>query len=138
MLLKEGEKNGVEFINKAPLTDIDYEKGIFTVKTREKSYKAERVILATGGKSYPTLGTSGDGYVFAEKLGHTIVKPKPALTPVFIKEFNLGSCAGLSFKDVEITILRGAGKKKVTSRKGYRDYTSRNFRTWDNRLFKGV
>lgn len=118
LLLKEGEKNGVEFVNKSPLTEISYEDGIFIVKTRDKSYKAERVLLATGGKSYPTLGTSGDGYSFAEKLGHTIVNPKPALTPVFIKEFNFGSCAGVSFKDREVTILRGAGRKKEASRRG--------------------
>ncbi len=117
-LLKAGEKNGVEYLCKTPVSEISYEDGIFIIKSREKIYKSERVLITTGGSSYPTLGSSGDGYRFAQKLGHSVVTLKPALTPVYIKEFNFGSCAGLSFKEIEITILRGENRKKTASRRG--------------------
>ncbi len=42
-------------------------------------------MLATGGISYPKTGSTGDGYLFAKELGHTIIEPKPALCPVLLK-----------------------------------------------------
>jgi predicted Rossmann fold flavoprotein len=61
-------------------------------------------LIATGGKSYPRLGTSGDGYKFAEYFGHYVVRPKPALTPVKIKNFNLQVLSGTSFKEAKVKI----------------------------------
>ena len=56
------------------------------VKINTGIIECDKIILATGGKSYPTTGSTGDGYKFAEKLGHTIVKPKPSLVPVEVYE----------------------------------------------------
>lgn len=76
-------------------------------------YIASAVLIATGGASYPRTGSSGDGYALAAFLGHHIVPPRPALAPVFIKEFTLAALAGLSFHNAGLTIKRG-GKKIIT------------------------
>lgn len=75
-------------------------------------YEASAVIIATGGASYPATGSSGDGYTLAASLGHRIVAPRPALAPVYIKDFALGSLSGLSFRGAGLTIRR-AGLKKI-------------------------
>ena len=68
---------------------------------------ADNYLIATGGKSYPRTGSTGDGYKWLEKLGHTIIKPKPALTPIIIKEKNIKKLEGLSLKNVEISLWSG-------------------------------
>jgi len=67
--------------------------------------------LATGGMSYPSTGSSGDGYSFAESLGHLIAPVKPALAPVVCKCFEGDSLAGLSFEKVGLGLWR-KGKKQ--------------------------
>lgn len=68
--------------------------------------EAEKVIIATGGKSYPLTGSTGDGYKMAEKLGHTIIEIKPSLVPLelFNKEES-NQLQGLSLKNVRINII---------------------------------
>ena len=73
-------------------------------------YRAPQVLIATGGASYPRTGSTGDGYALAASLGHRIVTPRPALAPVFAKDFALNPLAGLSFRDAGLAILRG-GKR---------------------------
>lgn len=62
------------------------------------------VIIATGGKSYPVTGSSGDGYEFAEKLGHTIVELRPSLVPLVAKEMWIKDLMGLSLKNVSLSV----------------------------------
>lgn len=69
-----------------------------------KQYQALSVILATGGKSYPVTGSTGDGYQMAEQLGHMIVKPKPSLVPIVTKEDWCKKAQGLSLKNVTLTL----------------------------------
>lgn len=69
-----------------------------------KKIFADNYIICTGGKSYPKLGSTGDGYLWAEKLGHTILKPKPSLTPIKIKESWIKDAQGLSLKNVKLTL----------------------------------
>lgn len=83
------------------------------VKTQSGFIKADSVIIATGGKSYPLTGSTGDGYKMAEKLGHTIISPKPSLVPLVTHEKWVGELMGLSLKNVELTLFDG--KKKVYS-----------------------
>lgn len=75
-----------------------------------KVLKGDSVILATGGKSYAATGSTGDGYGFAEKLGHTVREMKPALVPFTVKENWCKELQGLSLKNVEILLTR-EGKK---------------------------
>lgn len=70
---------------------------------------AGKVVLATGGLSYPLTGSTGDGYRFAESAGHTVVKPRPSLVSLVCKERWIGELEGLSLKNVAFSLLR-AGK----------------------------
>ena len=67
---------------------------------------AENFLLATGGKSYPRTGSSGEAFKWLEKIGHTVIEPKPALTPIIIKESIIKELEGLSLKNVEISIWK--------------------------------
>ena len=71
----------------------------------KRQIKAKNYILATGGKSYPLTGSTGSGYKWAQKMGHKIIKPEPALTPLRIKEKWIKQVQGLSLKNVSIDIL---------------------------------
>ena len=76
----------------------------------EKVY-ADKIILATGGKSYPLTGSTGDGYIMAKKLGHTIITPKGSLVPLTSKDNDVKSLQGLSLRNVKI-ILKDIEKNK--------------------------
>jgi len=103
ILIDEISKNGHEIKTDSKVVKIAKE-GNFRVFTKEEEYNSKAVLIATGGKSYPRLGTSGDGYKFAEYFGHSVVRPKPALTPVKIKNFNLQVLSGTSFKEAKVKI----------------------------------
>lgn len=84
------------------------------LETKEK-IRADKVILATGGKSYPNTGSTGDGYKIAEKLGHTITKLKPSLVPLVASNKSIALCKqmqGLSLRNVAIKI-EDIEKRKV-------------------------
>lgn len=71
----------------------------------------EAVILATGGISYPSTGSTGDGYRFAQALGHTIVPPKGSLVPFETEETWCESLSGLTLKNVTLTVYNTKGKE---------------------------
>jgi hypothetical protein len=73
---------------------------------------AGKVILATGGLSYPATGSTGDGYAMAERLGHTIVPPKPALVPLETEEEFPKLLQGLSLENVEATVYCDGRRKE--------------------------
>jgi len=73
--------------------------------------KAENYLLSTGGLSYPRTGSTGEGYVWARQMGHTIIKPEPALTPVLVKERWVKELEGLSLKNVRISIYQDNKKQ---------------------------
>ena len=84
------------------VTKVKYEQD--SVK---KEINAEKIILATGGKSYPGTGSTGDGYLIAEKLGHTITKIRPSLVPLVVDPKDINICKslqGLSLKNVQIKL----------------------------------
>ena len=97
--------------------NIKYNSKVSEILTREGSALgvklengekifADKIILATGGKSYPLTGSTGDGYIMAETLGHTVTEIKPSLVPLetYSKE-EIKSLQGLSLKNVEINII---------------------------------
>ena len=97
------------------VTDIAAENGEITgVYVKDRFYPFDAVIICTGGASYPLTGSTGDGYAFAEKLGHTVVEPRGALIP--IETDDRYELAGLSLKNVTLNVsLNG---KKVYSELG--------------------
>ena len=81
------------------------ENKVTGVKTNKGELKADKVILATGGKSYPLTGSTGDGYELAKELGHTVTKIKPSLVPLEIHDKNLcKELQGLSLRNINIQI----------------------------------
>lgn len=76
-----------------------------------KKYYADAVIVATGGISYPSTGSTGDGYRFAKAVGHRITEQRPALVPLTVQEAWVKELQGLSLRNVEVTIF--SGKKKL-------------------------
>ena len=67
----------------------------------------DAVIIATGGISYPATGSTGDGYKFAAKCGHTVIEPKPALTGLKVRGNKTAEMAGLALKNSSLTIKNG-------------------------------
>ena len=84
-------------------------KGV-TLSDGRKVY-GDAVIVATGGISYPSTGSTGDGYRFAGKCGHKVTELSPSLVPMEVKEWYAGELMGLSLRNIEIRITDG--KKKL-------------------------
>ena len=108
---------GVELI-KGRVTDILTEdSAVKGVKTESGNIFGERVILATGGISYPVTGSTGDGHKLSEKLGHTVTELKPSLVPLETRE-NCAEMMGLSLKNVTLTLRDNEKNKNVFSEMG--------------------
>ena len=89
-------------------------KEVVGVRTTTEVLKADKIILATGGKSYPLTGSTGDGYKLAQKLGHTITKIKPSLVPLEIYEKDIcKNLQGLSLRNVNIKMIDNENKKII-------------------------
>ncbi len=97
------EKQGVNIELNTKALDISKQDDKFVIKTSKDKKIADVVVIATGGKSYPTTGSSGDGYIFAKKLGHKIIAPRAALVPIDLQNFN-SSLSGISLKNVTASI----------------------------------
>lgn len=82
VLLEELKNNKVKISTKEQVEEITKEDEVFTIQTNLTTYKSTKVVLAAGGKSYPALGTTGDGYRFLESFGLKINQPTPALVPL--------------------------------------------------------
>ncbi len=100
IIVKENKVIGVKFLHNG----------------KEKIMQADKIILATGGKSYPATGSTGEGYEIAKKLGHTITDIKPSLVPIVTKGESLELCKemqGLSLKNIAIKIQDIKNKKLI-------------------------
>ena len=109
-------RSGVQVRNVRAL-EILAENGIVTgVRTADGTISARWVILATGGVSYPTTGSTGDGYAMARKLGHTVIEPEGSLVPL--------ECAGTDCPDMQGLSLRNVGVKLVSAKNKvlYKDF----------------
>lgn len=105
----EKELSGVEILTNTSATEIITNNNeAIGVKTNKGDFFADKIILATGGKSYPLTGSTGDGYEMAKKLGHTITKIKPALVPLVAKKESKIQCQqmqGLSLRNVGLKLF---------------------------------
>ena len=95
------------------LVDEQKEKAIGILANNEEMY-ADKIILATGGKSYPLTGSTGDGYKMVEELGHNVTKIKPSLVPLEIYQKSLcQDLQGLSLRNIEMKILDKSKNKTI-------------------------
>lgn len=108
--------SGCTLATEEPLVDLDTHAGHWRLTTGKRSLAAGRVVLTTGGVSYPGCGTTGDGYGWAAKFGHTIVPPRPALVPITVEAAWVRALQGVTIPDVELRIVEpqpGGGKPRV-------------------------
>ncbi len=102
MLERAAVGAGVTIKLNSNVTEIKHNFNGFILMVNGQSLNFDRVIICTGGLSYSATGSSGDGYKFARKLGHTIKATVPALVPIEVKE-NVSELEGLSLKNVSLT-----------------------------------
>ncbi len=116
---KKLKELGVEIYYHTQVTRILIEKEnddskIIGVRTDHGKFEADKIILATGGRSYPLTGSSGDGYILAKNLGHTIIEQKPSLVP--LEAYNKSTCKslqGLSLRNIKLQIIDKQVKKEI-------------------------
>ena len=103
---------GVNIHLKSEIVSVSKEnENIILKENNGKKHIGDACIIATGGISYPVTGSTGDGYKFAEKIGHTITERYPSLVPFNIKEEFCKELQGLSLKNVELKIQDETGKQ---------------------------
>lgn len=110
LLMKECSDGGVKVQNLTQITSVTTSNSGFLIETNLGTYKAETVVIATGGKSIPKIGASGFGYEIAQQFGHSIIDPTPALVPL---TFNMEQ--GLNFKEISglsVEAVVSYGKRK--------------------------
>ncbi|MCQ4921683.1 NAD(P)/FAD-dependent oxidoreductase [Tissierella carlieri] len=102
--------NNVKLLLDTKVNSIDIKNEKFILRTNRDETIFDKLVIATGGKSYPATGSTGDGYIFAEGLGHSITKIRPSLVPVEVKETWIKDLQGLSLKNVTLSAY---AKKKI-------------------------
>ena len=104
-LEKELKRLKVNIKLQCEVKKINKIEDIFYIDTNNTQIKADKLIIATGGKSYPLTGSTGDGYLFAKCFGHTVTEIRPSLVPLEIYEIDeCKMMQGLSLRNVEIKI----------------------------------
>ena len=102
---------GVNIHLKSEITKIEnFNNKVILIDKHNNKFTGDKCIVATGGMSYETTGSTGDGYKFAEKMGHTVSKTYPSLVPFNIKEEMCKQLQGLSLKNIKLTITDEKGK----------------------------
>ncbi|HEX3600122.1 MAG TPA: NAD(P)/FAD-dependent oxidoreductase [Lacipirellulaceae bacterium] len=119
-LLQRLRRSGAEMVLDAAVTNVERQQNGFLLQTTQQSFSCEKLVMTTGGKSYPGCGTVGDGYTWLAKFGHTIRRPRPALVPLICDESWVRQLAGVTIPDVLLQILdkRMADEPKPKRRRG--------------------
>ena len=113
------KKSGVKLVRGVAVKIIASDGAVISVKTEDGDiYPADSVILATGGMSYPLTGSTGDGYKMARELSHTVTELKPSLVPLTVHEGFCSRLAGLTLKNVTLSVFEEGKKKPVFSELG--------------------
>lgn len=114
-LVKEAERTGVVLKTGVRITEIKKMGDLFHLRNSDGSFhtSARKVILTTGGLSYPSTGSDGTGYAIARNLGHTIVDTFPALTPLLTNDSDWSALSGVSL-EAKLSFFKN-GKKEAES-----------------------
>lgn len=95
--------NNVKLMLNTNVQSIEIKDKKFIIKTKDAVMIFDKLIISTGGKSYPSTGSTGDGYKFAEKSGHKVTDIRPSLVPIEIQEDWIKDLQGLSLKNVTLS-----------------------------------
>jgi hypothetical protein len=103
------QRSGATLALGEPVADVlpSSEPGAFAIVTPQRRLVACRLVIATGGKSYPGCGTTGDGYHWASRLGHSVIPPRPALVPLKIRSDWAKELRGVTVRDVQLRVMQG-------------------------------
>lgn len=105
---------GVDVHLEEPVKKLMVDDGVVTgVVTDKETYHADAVVIATGGKSYPATGSTGDGYILAAQVGHKITDIRPSLVPIVTEEPWVKDLMGLSLRNIELSVV---AKNKVQAK----------------------
>jgi len=107
------QTKGIIYTGQA-VTAVEKKADGFTVITERGQFLCRALIVATGGKSWPQTGSTGDGYKFAGSLGHTVLSPVGILCPMVVHEHWVGDLQGLSLPDIAIRVKVKSGAKIFT------------------------
>lgn len=126
VLIQELKRLGVKVKYNCSVKEIVVKNNCVTgvVTNNKETITADRILIATGGTSYKSTGSTGDGYVLAEGVGHSICKIRPALVPFILKEKDVcKSLRGVSLKNIELKVV--ANSKMVDKRFGELMFTDK-------------
>lgn len=125
-LMKEINKNNIELKLNSLVTNIKFSNNkIEAVEVNNQYYiNADHFIIATGGVSYPSTGSRGDGLRFSKSIGHNIIKVKPSLVPIELKNTWIKFLTGLTLKNIEISLFNDSLKKPIYKNQGEMLFTS--------------
>jgi predicted Rossmann fold flavoprotein len=115
-LVRRLHRSGATLALSEPVLDLQPTSPGFALTTPHRVVRARQVILTSGGRSYPGSGTTGDGYRFAARLGHTLVPPRPALVPVKTTAPLVAELRGITLPDVAVRVLEG--QRSLAARRG--------------------
>ncbi len=105
VLVKYVKDSGCAILYRKEVSDIIKQGDVFEIAVKDNpTYSAKKVIVATGGFSYPKTGSTGFGFHIAKKLGHIVMEPKPGLTGVILKDDFLKEWQGVSFEDARVGV----------------------------------
>lgn len=116
-LVSDAEENNVALNLKEPVHTIESKDNTFRVHTQHAIYRVDRVLITTGGISYPGCGTTGDGYQWCKQFGHSLVETVPALVPLKTPDQSwTRDLQGLTLENVELSIINSLQKTLATTR----------------------
>ena len=122
-LIAQCRKYNVATIRSSPVKALKLKNGrVDYVITDSNEYTADKYIIATGGKSYPRTGSTGDGYIFARQAGHTITELYPALVPIRTKETWPKLASGCNLRNVRLHVILDG--KEIDQRFGEMEFTN--------------
>lgn len=103
-LVERARNAGASILNETPVTDIKSLGDCYSVVCSEQEFQCRSLVLTSGGQSYPGCGTTGDGYAWMQRLGHSLVAPRPALTPLKSPDAWVHRLSGVTLPDVSLGI----------------------------------
>ncbi len=116
VLLSICRNNGVEFRFGSAVKSVATLEDEFVVETFDGRYSSHCLLIATGGRSYPKTGSTGDGYRFAKQLGHDVIPAKPALTSLLYSNFEFLDLSGVAIYNKPLSLYRN--RKKLYDHRG--------------------
>lgn len=109
-LMRRLRRSGALLRVDCPVRDVELADDHFDIRsTTGETFTARRVVVTTGGQSYPGCGTTGDGYAIARRFGHTIIEPRPALVPIRVDAEWVGGLSGLTIPDASASVVDAEG-----------------------------